>query len=147
MIGRAISIWSCSSAILLGFGVPLGAQTDDELLEAPLEVVRFDGDDTLRGVVGQYLNDPDLWPTVLKINDIASPADLVPGTELLLPVRQVFVADSALVKALDAIQKATAEGARIFAPVEIGSAIDNRDEAVTQRGIGEWRQVVDFSRV
>ena len=83
----------------------------------------------------------------IESNDIASPADLVPGTELLLPVRQVFVADSALVKALDAIQKATAEGARIFAPVEIGSAIDNRDEAVTQRGIGEWRQVVDFSSV
>lgn len=122
-------------------------QAETDPMDAPLEVVRFGENDTLRGVVGKYLRDPDLWPAVLRINDIASPADLVPGAELRLPVRQVLAADNALLVALDAIQKATAEGARIFAPAEIGTAIENRDTAVIRREEGEWRQVVRFAGV
>ncbi|MCA0869194.1 FecR domain-containing protein [Seohaeicola saemankumensis] len=121
------------------------AETDP--LDAPLQVVRFGENDTLRDVVGQYLNDPDLWPAVLRLNDIASPADLLPGVELRLPVRQVFAADNALLASLTAIQRATAEGARIFAPTEIGSAIDNRDTAITRREEGEWREVVSYAGV
>lgn len=121
------------------------AETDP--MDAPLQVVRFGEDDTLRGIVGHYLKDPDLWPAVLKLNDIASPADLWPGVELRLPVRQVFAADNALLASLRAIQKATVEGARIFAPVEIGSAIENRDTAVQRREDGEWRQVVSYAGV
>jgi Glucodextranase, domain B/FecR protein len=124
---------------------PTHAETDP--MEAPLQVVQFGEQDTLRGVVGNYLKDPDLWPTVLALNNIASPADLTPGTELRLPVRQVFAADEALLASLKAIQKANAEGARIFAPDEIGNALENRDAAVRQREIGEWRQVVSYAGV
>jgi len=116
-------------------------------LDAPLEVVRFGEEDTIRGLVGKYLSDPDLWPTVLALNGIASPAELVPGIELLLPVKQVFAADSALVASLEAIQRANAEGARIFAPSEIGLAIESRDAAISQREVGEWRQVVNYAGV
>ena len=122
-----------------------GAETDP--MEAPPELVRFSEGDTIRGIVGEYLRDPDLWPVVLAINDIASPAELVPGVQLALPVGQVFAADSALLTSLQAIQKATAEGARIFAPAEIGSAIENRDTAISRRDRGEWRQVVSFAGV
>lgn len=116
-------------------------------MDAPLELVQFGETDTLRGIVGEYLRDPDLWPAVLALNDIASPADLVPGITLRLPVRQVFAADNALLASLQAIQRATAEGARIFAPAEIGSAIENRDTAMLRREEGEWRQVVSFAGV
>lgn len=119
---------------------PAVSQSDP--MNAPLEVVRFGENDTIRGVVGKYLRDPDLWPVVLALNEIASPADLVPGLELRLPVRQVLAADNALLGALEAIQRATAEGARIFAPVRIASAIENRDAAIARRGEGAWRQVV-----
>ncbi|WP_186766414.1 FecR domain-containing protein [Phaeobacter marinintestinus] len=122
---------------------PIQAETDP--LDAPLERVEFGEDDTIRGIVGQYLRDPDLWPTVLALNNIASPADLVPGIELYLPVRQVFAADDALLRSLTAIQKATAEGARIFAPREIGNAITTRDTAMVRREEGEWRQVVSYA--
>ena len=54
----------------------------------------------------------------------------------MVPVQQVAAADEALAFSLAAIQKATAEGARIFAPVEIGSAIENRDTAVERRDVG-----------
>jgi len=123
------------------------ARAETDPLDAPPERVLFAEGDTIRGIVGKYLSDPDLWPVVLALNNIASPADLVPGVELSLPVRQVFAADSALMASLQAIQRATAEGARIFAPAQIGSAIENRDSAVSQREQGEWRQVVSFAGV
>lgn len=123
------------------------AATEGDPLDAPLEVVTFGADDTIRGVVEKYLRDPDLWPAVLALNGIASAADLRPGVELRLPVKQVFAADEALVVSLDAIQRANAEGARIFAPTEIGEAIRNRDEAVQQREVGEWRQVISFAGI
>lgn len=116
-----------------------------DLLNAPLEIVRFGETDTLRDIVAEHLSDPDLWPNVLALNGIASPADLVPGVELKMPVMQVRAADNALLASLKAIQLATAEGARIFAPIEIGSAIENRDTAVLRREVGEWAQVVDFA--
>lgn len=116
-------------------------------MDAPLERVPFTEADTLRGVVGKYLNDPNLWPVVLALNNIASPADLRPGAELALPVRQVTAADHALLASLQAIQKANAEGARIFAPAQIGRALENRDTAISSRERGEWRQVVSFAGV
>jgi hypothetical protein len=131
-------------------GLPAYAQTDLAALanlNAPLEIVRFGETDTLRDFVGEYLGDPDLWPYVLQLNRIASPADVRPGLTLSLPVQQVRAADSALLESLQAIQSATAEGAQVFAPREIGDAIENRDNAVARREVGEWRQVVDLSNL
>ncbi|WP_263827655.1 FecR domain-containing protein [Ruegeria aquimaris] len=133
--------------IVLMMPTAVVAATQTDALDAPMEIVTFGPDDTIRGVVEKYLRDPDLWPTILALNGIASPADLRPGVKLQLPVRQVFAADEALLGSLQAIQKANSEGARIFAPVEIGEAIRNRDEAVQQREVGEWRQVVSFADV
>ncbi|SEO03517.1 FecR protein [Salinihabitans flavidus] len=119
------------------------AQNDP--LDAPYEEVEFSEGDTLRGVVETHLRDPDLWPSVLKINDISSPADVVPGLVLRMPVQQVAIADASLAASLQAIQRATAEGARLFAPQQIGAAIETRESAVEQREEGAWRAVVDFA--
>jgi len=116
-------------------------------LNAPLEVVQFGENDTLRDFVGEYLGNPELWPYVLQLNRIASPADIRPGLSLRLPLQQVRAADAALSGSLRAIQNATAEGAQVFAPREIGDAIESRDSAIAQREIGEWRQVVDLSNL
>lgn len=150
MIGRRIKsglarLATCG-VLAVAVGLPLSPpQAEIDPLEAPMEVVVFGEADTLRDIVGKYLQDPDLWPTILSLNNIASPADLVPGMELHMPVRQVLAADDALRRSLNAIQRATAEGARIFAPVEIGNAIANRDTAVLRREDGEWREVVNFA--
>lgn len=139
-------VLSCTLLISAVFATEYAvAETDP--MDAPLEDVLFGEDDTIRGVVGQHLRDPDLWPAILALNEIASPADLRPGMVLRLPVKQVFAADNALLQSLSAIQKANAEGARIFAPSEIGEAIRNRDEALQQREVGQWRQVVSYAGV
>ncbi len=127
------------------FASSLWAQTDD--LNAPLEIVIFGFDDTLRGVVGRHLNDPDLWPYVLELNAISTSAAVVPGTALKLPVKQVRAADVALAKSLTAIQRANAEGAQVFAPREIGEALASRGTAVERRGIGAWVEVVSYSDI
>jgi hypothetical protein len=114
-------------------------------VEGPLETVVFGQGDTIRDVAGRYLKDPDLWPQILELSGIATPADLRPGARLLIPVEQVAAADGALATSLAAIQKANAEGARIFAPKEIGAAIENRDTAVERRGDGAWAEVVSFA--
>ena len=113
--------------------------------DAEFQLVRYEKDDTIRGFVGKHLRDPDLWPLILEINEIASPTDLSPGMDLRLPVRQVLAADKALLTSLTAIQTANSEGARIFAPKEIGKAIENRDIAVKRRVEGEWRQVASYA--
>ena len=123
--------------------MPLNAETDP--FSAPYDKVRYSGDETLRDFVARHLRDPDLWPTVLKINRLGSPADLLPGAVLDMPVQQVALADDALMTSLAAIQKATAEGARLFAPEQIGHAINDRDTAVERRSDGEWREVVAYA--
>lgn len=123
---------------LLGIATSGSAQS----LDAPLKSVAFQQGDTLRGVVATELADPDLWPLVLRLSGIASITDVRTGTVLSMPVEQVKVTDLALLRALDAIQAANAEGARLFAPDRIEAAIENRDEAVVQRGSGEWKGAV-----
>ena len=114
-------------------------------VEGPLQSVVFAPGDTIRGVAERYLKDADLWPQILELSGIASPTELRAGVELEIPVVQVAAADEALAFSLAAIQKATAEGARIFAPVEIGAAIENRDTAVEQRDLGAWAEVVSYA--
>lgn len=142
--GIVVRFLSLSLSLILAFSA--GAARGDSL-NAPLLAVEFRATDTLRGVVGEHLGDSDLWPVVLRLNGIASPADLVPGAVLRLPVQQVRAADVALKASLEVIQKANSEGARIFAPVEIGQAIENRETAVLQREVGEWSEVVSFSSI
>lgn len=121
------------------------ARAQPDALSAPYEEIVYDGQETLRDFVARHLQDPDLWPAVLKINALSSPAEFVPGLTVQMPVQQVALANKALDESLQAIQKATSEGARLFAPDEIGAAIADRDVALGHRGTGAWRQVVSFA--
>ncbi|WP_299611171.1 FecR domain-containing protein [uncultured Tateyamaria sp.] len=138
----------CLTAAVCAAASALSAVAQDRSdLNAPLETVVFTASDTLRGVVAEHLNDPDLWPYILELNAIRSPASVVPGTELRMPVKQVRAADAALAESLAAIQRANAEGAQVFAPEQIGAAIENRETAVERRDVGAWVEVVDFSDI
>lgn len=127
-----------AAAILVG-GSPASAAS----LDAPLKPVAFDAAVPLRQIVADSLGDPDLWPLVLKLSGIESVDRLVPGAVLLMPVEQVSAVDNALAAALSAIQAATAEGARLFAPDEIAAALESHEQAVEGRSNGAWRDSVD----
>jgi hypothetical protein len=106
-------------------------------------VVRLEQGQSLRDLAQQYLGNPDLWMEILRANNLAV-SDVRPGMEIKIPVTQVADADRALQQSLDLIQKATLEGARLFAPDEIAQAIWLRDAAVAHRKEGAW---ADAARV
>ena len=141
-----LRLWFAGALALLALtGGFAAAQT----LAAPerFENIAYQQTDTIRVFVGRHLGDPDLWPHVLELNNIASPADLQPGMVLKLPVQQVRAADNALQEALISIQKATAEGAQVFAPLQIGEAVLNRENALEQREEYQWVEVIDLSQI
>ncbi len=113
--------------------------------DGPLETIRFEAGDTIRAFAERHLKDPDLWPQILTLSGLSSPTQISAGVELKVPVVQVAAADGALASSLVAIQRATAEGARIFAPVEIEGAIESRETAVERRGNGAWTEVVLYA--
>lgn len=114
-------------------------------IEGPLTTVRVAEGESIRDLAARYLKDADLWPQIIELSGLGSVVDVRPGIELKIPVVQVAAADEALAFSLASIQRATAEGARIFAPVEIGTAIKKRETAVEYRTEGDWSEVVVYA--
>ena len=64
-------------------------------VEGPLETVTFQAGDTIRGVAERFLKDPDLWPQILELSGIATPAALKAGDALKVPVQPPWSSASA----------------------------------------------------
>ena len=105
-------------------------------------IVRVEEGQSLRDIARQHLGDPDLWTEILQTNGLGSITDIRPGVELRIEVSEIREANRALQDSLEAIQKATQEGARLFAPDLIGRALKLRDEALARRtaGVGGDRE-------
>ena len=149
--GRRSALWptALGRAIILALGAIAGAAhggahaTEDGFITVTLGPA-----DTIRDVAETYLSDPDLWPEILRASGIASVADLAPGLELRIPVTEITAANQALVAALGEIQRANEAGAQIFAPDEIGRAVDLHEQALQRRQERDWpatRQLADES--
>jgi hypothetical protein len=104
--------------------------------------VRVEEGDTLRALAAEHLGDPDLWTEILRANGLSAITDVHPGLELRIPAAEVAQANRALEAALEAIQRATVEGARLFAPDEIAEAIRLRDQGVAERKGGRWAEAI-----
>ena len=115
------------------------AQTDEVL------TIRVEEGDTLRDLAAEHLGDPDLWTEILRANGLDAITDVDPGLELKIPAAQVAQANRALEDALDVIQQATEEGARLFAPDEIAEAIRLRDQGMAERQDGSWEEAISLA--
>jgi hypothetical protein len=104
----------------------------------PDVVVTVTEGESLRDIAEQHLGDPDLWVELLRANGLLAVTDVRPGLALTIPVGRIKAANAALAKALDAIQLATREGARVFAPDEIGEAIRLREAGIARRQQADW---------
>ena len=116
------------------------ARAEDQYL-----TVTIGSDQTIRDVAEKYLSDPDLWPEILKSSGIASVADLHPGMVLKIAVTEVSAANEALLKSLGQIQKANLAGAQVFAPDEIGNAVNLHEQALQKRSERQWVQTRDLA--
>jgi hypothetical protein len=107
--------------------------------------VRFGPDSSLRSLAQQYLDDPDLWPIILRLNGFDDITDLAEDQELRLPASQLQAAVSGLATSLAIIQSANEAGAQLFAPILIGRAIRLRDDAVKEKQNGFYGQSISLS--
>jgi len=96
----------------------------------------------VRDLAREYLNDPDLWTEILRVNDLDAVTDIRPGMELKIPASMITQADQELERSLRAIQEATSAGARFFAPETIIEAIRLRDEALKKRKSRDWEECI-----
>jgi hypothetical protein len=130
---RRWSLWSgLILCVLLGLHPGVATAASSELL-----TVRVKEGQSLRDLAKEYLGDPDLWGDILHANGL-DVSDVKPGTELKIPVGPIAAANKALHQALDAIQQATKQGARVFAADQIGQAIKLHNAALAKRKAGDW---------
>jgi FecR protein/Glucodextranase, domain B/LysM domain len=122
---------------LIGHGAL--AQTSEVL------TIRVEEGDTLRDLAAEHLGDPDLWTEILRVNGLDAITDVHPGLELQIPAGDVARANRALEAALDVIQQATEEGARLFAAAEIADAIGLRDQGVAARKDSKWSEAIGLA--
>ncbi|MCP4385428.1 MAG: hypothetical protein GY798_29115 [Hyphomicrobiales bacterium] len=113
--------------------------------DSPYLTVTIGSDETIRQVAEKYLSDPDLWPEILRSSGVESIADLKPGMELRIPVSEITSANAALIAALGQIQRANEAGAQIFAPDEIGRAVDLHEQALETRLQRRWPETRDLA--
>jgi len=100
---------------------------------------------SLRDIAQEYFNDPNLWREILRVNDLSSAEGVRAGMKLEIPRNAITLANSALVASLDAIQKATATGARVFSPDLLEQAVENRRLALAKRQASAWVECRDFA--
>lgn len=136
-----------SAGLVLGGLAALQALSPSARAETSSDylAVTIGSNETIREVADRYLGDPDLWPEILRVSGIASSADLKPGMELRIPVNEITTANQALVESIGQIQKANLAGAQIFAPDEIGRAVDLHEQALQQRLLREWIATRDLA--
>jgi hypothetical protein len=107
--------------------------------------VRLDPGVSLRTLSERFLDDPDLWPVILRLNGFERINDLAEGQELLVPGNQVRLAATALDASLTEIQVANEAGAQLFAPILIRNAIEFRDQAVVENQNGVYAESIALS--
>lgn len=108
------------------------------LAAAEALTIRVREGQSLRGLAQEHLGDPDMWAEILRANGLRSITDVRPGTELIIPAAEISAANKALGTALEKLQRATEQGARLFAAAEIEEGLRLYEEGVAERKARRW---------
>ncbi len=118
---RHHTFWLLGILTVLALTLPTSANQNDAMK------ITVEPNQNLRAISQKYLNNPDLWEDILRANNLNSAADVKPGMELIIPVKQISTAHKKLDRSGELIHKATKAGAKIFATESITIAIDQRN--------------------
>ncbi|PKL83380.1 MAG: hypothetical protein CVV24_05275 [Ignavibacteriae bacterium HGW-Ignavibacteriae-3] len=114
--------------VVLGvFNIPLSAQKSGDV------IIKVSPDFDIRKTAGEYLDSPDLWPYILKYNEIKNLSDLQTGSSILIPQKEVRNMISRLKEADKSIQEAVLIGAKILADDLLNSAITSYHRALAEK--------------
>ena len=139
------------AAVVTMFGCQAGATLAQETLpesgadQDEYVTVLYGPETSLRDMAKQYLDDPDLWPIILRLNGLEDITDIEDNQELRLPASQLQAAISGLATSLALIQSANEAGAQLFAPLLISAAIKLRDDAVREKQEGDYSLSINLS--
>lgn len=126
--------------ILLFFGTQTSFSQKEDVI-----VVTVKEGQSIRDIAQEYLKDPNLWEEILKENKLNSPADVVAGMKLTIPVGKILKAKKKLDEASIAIQRATDAGAKLFATKTIANAITLYNQSIDERKKGNWESSFNFA--
>lgn len=104
--------------------------------------VKYEPGQSIREISRKYLGDADLWPYILTENGLERVDNIVPGQELIIPVKAIKDAHSAVEKANESIKKAADAGARILASDKLQKAIQLTGKAKESRQNGKWKNAL-----
>ena len=78
-LGAIVGLWVLVAAMVPGW--------------ARDATVRVQPGQSLRDIAQVQLGDPDLWTEILRANGLASPADVQPGMDLVMPTAEIAAAN------------------------------------------------------
>lgn len=108
--------------------------------------IKVEENQNIRDISQQYLQDPDQWETLLRINGLKSPHEVKPGMFIVIPAEAAVQSREDIESLKVLIQRATKAGAKIFAPKNISSAIAHYNEALSKRKAGEFVAAVGLAK-
>jgi Glucodextranase, domain B/FecR protein len=94
----------------------------------------------IRKTSEQYLGSSDLWPHILKFNNIAALSEIKPGTIIVIPQKQMRDLLAVMEKANKSIQDAILLGAKILANETLERAVELYQQSLRQMNLFEYNE-------
>lgn len=92
----------------------------------------------IRKISSEYLGNPDLWPYILKYNNIKNLSDLTFGSILKIPKGKVNRLYLKLSEANNSFQKAVQIGSKILAEDPLSKASNSLQQAIKQKDLFDY---------
>jgi hypothetical protein len=107
--------------------------------------LQVDSNLDIRKTAAEYFGNPDLWPYILKYNNIKNLGDVKIGTNLLIPQAKVRRTLSRLDEANKSFQNAVQIGAKILAEDLLNKASSSFQQATKQKDSFEYDSVEKYA--
>lgn len=95
--------------------------------------LKIDSNFDIRKTAAQYFSNADLWPYILKYNNLSRLDEIKPGTTLLIPQKKVSTLLSMHDKAKESLQRAVLIGAKVLSIETLSQAEEALASALKQK--------------
>lgn len=108
--------------------------------------IKIDSGFDIRKTAAEYFGSADLWPFILKYNNLNRLDEIKPGTTLLIPQKKVNTLLALHEKAKESLQKAIMIGARVLTIETLLRAEENYSKALQQKELLEYDQSIQSAQ-
>lgn len=126
--------------IILFLSLSVAAQQKDVVS------LKIDSGFDIRKAAAEYFGNADLWPYILKYNNLNRLNDIKPGVTLLIPQKKVNTLLTLHEKAKESLQRAIMIGARVLTIETLSRAEENYSKALQQKEFLEYDQSIQSAQ-